>query len=119
VTSWCEKFVDNIYDKNERMVFGFKIPGGGEIAVIMVAAFGVGNIETCFDPGIDRRKSVKRERIFDPVQRVRKGEELGVFLLGSTVVLIGSNGALELDERLEWGPIKMGQKIGKVLTSNV
>ena len=118
VTSWCEKFVDNVYDKNERMVFGFDIPGGGELTVIMVAAFGVGNIETQFDPGVNRRTVVKRERFFEPAKKVLKGEDLGAFLLGSTVVVIGSNGALELDERLEWGPIKMGQKIGKVLISN-
>ena len=118
VTAWCEKFVDNIYDKNERMVFGFDLPSGGSLAVVMVAAFGVGNIETRFDPGIDKRTAVSRERSFEPTVALRKGEDLGAFLLGSTVVLIGSNGVLELDERLEWGPIKMGQKIGKVLDSN-
>jgi phosphatidylserine decarboxylase len=118
VTSWCEKLVDNIYDKNERMVFMTALPSDASLAVIMVAALGVGNMETAYDPGVDPRQAVCRERHFDPPIALERGRELGAFLVGSTVVLLGSNGAIELDERLEWGPIKMGQKIGKVLALN-
>ncbi len=115
VTSWCEKLVDNIYDKNERMVFMTKMAGSAHLAIVMVAALGVGNISTPFEPGVDNRQSICRERQFSPNISLKKGDELGAFLVGSTVVLISSNGSIELDERLEWGPIKMGQKIGKVL----
>ena len=115
VTSWCEKLVDNIYDKNERLVFMTEPADGASLAVIMVSALGVGNMATPFDPGVDRKHPVARERQFDPAISLNKGDDLGAFLVGSTVVLLGSHGALELDERLEWGPIKVGQKIGRVL----
>lgn len=115
VTSWCEKLVDNIYDKNERLVFMTEPSSDASLAVVMVAALGVGNMATPYDPDVDRKHSVSRERRFEPAVSLKKGDELGAFLVGSTVVLLGSRDVLELDERLEWGPIKMGQRIGRVL----
>ncbi len=112
VTSWCERMVDNIYDKNERMVFFFDFENGGRAALVMVAALGVGNIESPFHPDIQAAPSALSEKEFAPPREVLSGEEIGGFLLGSTVVLIGSREAFALDEGLETGPIKLGIRIG-------
>jgi phosphatidylserine decarboxylase len=117
VTAWCEALVDNIYDKNERMVFSADLENGGKAALVMVAALGVGNIETPFDPASDKRQRTATDRCFNPPVRVEKGAELGAFLLGSTVVLIGSQGAFSLAEGLEAGPIELGARIGSVHAS--
>ncbi len=114
VNGWSEARVENIYDKNERMVFLFEFPGGRSIALVMVAALGVGNIETPFDPGVDKRQPVLRERCFDPAVPISEGVEIGAFLLGSTVVLLGSNGAFSLDQGLMIGPTRLGVRIGEM-----
>ncbi|MBW2279064.1 MAG: phosphatidylserine decarboxylase, partial [Deltaproteobacteria bacterium] len=46
VASWSERRVKGIYGKNERMVYVLEPGSGGTLAVVMVAAFGVGNIDT-------------------------------------------------------------------------
>lgn len=117
VTGWCEALVDNIYDKNERTVFFADLKNGGKAAVVMVAAFGVGNIETPFDPAEDKRQNAVTARCFNPSVPLEKGAELGAFLLGSTVVLIGSRGAFSFTEGLETGPTKLGARIGGVHAS--
>jgi phosphatidylserine decarboxylase len=115
VNGWSEALVENIYDKNERMVFLFDLPNGQSMALVMVAALGVGNIETPFDPGVDRRQLVIRERCFDPAVAIQQGLEIGAFLLGSTVVLIGSNGAFSLDKGLMVGPTRLGVRLGEMV----
>lgn len=115
VSGWCEALVDNIYDKNERMVFFFDLQNGEKIALVMVAAFGVGNIETPFHPGVERSAGAVKDKTFTPATRVAKGEEIGAFLLGSTVVLIGSRAAYSLDAGLETGPTKLGVRLGGMI----
>lgn len=114
VTEWCERRVSGIYEKNERMVFELRLPGGQQLTVVMVAAFGVGNIETPFDPGFATGQNVRRTRRFETPPELAPGDDLGAFLLGSTVVLAWSPGAVRLDDDLDVGPIQMGRRIGTV-----
>ena len=117
VTGWCEARVENIYDKNERMVFFFDLPNDARMALVMVAAMGVGNIDTSFDPGVDRRQKTVRERRFDPPETCVVGDDIGAFLLGSTVVLVGSRDAISLMSDLEIGPTRLGLRIGTVCST--
>ncbi len=116
VTSWCEDRVAGIFEKNERMVFCFELPNGQRLSLVMVAAFGVGNIDTEYNPGFGKGQNARLERRFDPPVGLTRGADLGAFLLGSTVVMVWSKGAVALDD-LESGPITMGRKIGSIGTS--
>ncbi len=75
-----------VFAINERMVHLLET-GHGWVAVVMVAAFGVGNM-SCpyhrFEPH-PRELQVARH---DPPARLNKGDELGIFHLGSTVILL-------------------------------
>lgn len=75
-----------VFAINERMVHVLET-GHGWVAVVMVAAFGVGNM-SCpyqrFDPH-PRELQVARH---EPPARLSKGDELGVFHLGSTVIVL-------------------------------
>jgi phosphatidylserine decarboxylase len=108
VARWCENLADNIYEKNERVVFNGTLPKEGVFSLIMVAAFGVGNIESKYHPESASRVGSYMQRDMNPPVCLDKGEEMGAFLLGSTVVMIWSKGAIALDENLKLGPIKMG-----------
>jgi phosphatidylserine decarboxylase len=113
VNGWLDDRVKGIYGKNERVVFHFRC-SGGQLAIVMVGAFGVGNIETRFATGSDISPDVCRERDFSPPIAIARQEELGAFLLGSTVLMVWSKGVLEMDEDLLRGPVVMGRRIGGI-----
>jgi phosphatidylserine decarboxylase len=114
VNGWLDGRVDEILGKNERMVFHIELPAGGELALVMVAAFGVGNIDTRFSPGPRLRHDVSRERDFEPPVPLDRGAEIGAFMLGSTVVLLWTEGAFELVPGLVRCATAMGRKLGQV-----
>jgi phosphatidylserine decarboxylase len=115
VNSMFEDRVEEIYGKNERVVFHFNLPSGREFALIMVSAFGVGNIETPFGLKGIQRTAICSESEFDAPIPIGKGDDLGAFLLGSTVVMVWSRNAFEIDEHLVVGPITMGSRLGKTI----
>jgi phosphatidylserine decarboxylase len=115
VNSMFEDRVEEIYGKNERVVFHFKLPSGREFALIMVSAFGVGNIETPFGLHGMTPSSACCESRFDAPIPVVKGDDLGAFLLGSTVVMIWTQDAFKIDEHLVVRPITMGSRLGRVI----
>jgi phosphatidylserine decarboxylase len=110
VAPWSESRVNGLYEKNERMVFNFRV-GSGFLSLVMVAAFGVGNITTPYGPGDGNH--ISSVRLFEKNIKCRKGDELGAFRLGSTVVMIWSDG---LVDNLISEPRKLvlGQKIAIV-----
>ncbi len=115
VNSMFEERVEEIYGKNERVVFHFKLPSGLEFALIMVSAFGVGNIETPFGLKDIEQSAVCHETRFDAPIPIVKGDDLGTFLLGSTVVMIWAQNAFQIDDHLVVGPITMGSRLGRTI----
>ena len=108
--------VKNLYSKNERLICFFDT-ARGPMAVTMVGAMIVSGIivrwekEDCFN----KRKiqkfsypSIGKESVF-----IKKGEEIGRFMLGSTVVICFANNKLKwLNNISSDSVVKMGQPIG-------
>jgi len=106
--------VDGIFARNERIVIRMTT-AAGPMAVVLVGATGVGNIVLSY-PGVSlegrdlRRNGVLRRLDHDPVA-VSKGDELGAFALGSTVIMVLPKGASF--EPLQVGdPVQFGQVLG-------
>jgi phosphatidylserine decarboxylase len=79
----------------------------GRVTVVMVVAMIVGRITTV---GIDARDVPFGDHTFDPPLRVARGDEIGVFHLGSTtVVLVEEESAGE--RRAGVGPVLYGQAL--------
>ena len=103
--------IDQVFARNERLISYFDSECG-EIALVMVGAIFVGSMETSWEGKVTPpyTKSVKT---FDYDSRqidLFKGEELGRFNMGSTVILLMPKGSPDLN--LETGQIlKMGQSI--------
>lgn len=93
---------------NERMIHVLET-GHGWVAVVMVAAFGVGNMSCAYDrfEAHPRELEVHHRR---PPARLRKGDELGIFHLGSTVIVLAQD-AVRRASGLREGPIQMGQAL--------
>ena len=97
--------VEGLYCCNERLVT-FLEGGFGEVAVVKVAACGVGCVTATYDPGV--RTHTPRcagRRDYDPPPEVRKGDEIGVFHLGSTVIVLFQPGRVALE------PLTRGQRL--------
>lgn len=88
--------VDRLFARNERVVIELAT-AWGPMAVVMVAATGVGNVwlsAVGHDTRAWRRDSAP---VHHPVTaEVAAGDELGAFLLGSTIVLLTPPGAPRL-----------------------
>lgn len=106
--------VPNLFARNERVVCIFDTPVGA-MAMVLVGATIVRSIETVWAGEITppRGKDVNRWRYSkdgaDSVE-LQKGDEMGRFKLGSTVVCLFAKDKVELLESLESGSVtRMGE----------
>jgi phosphatidylserine decarboxylase len=97
-----------VFAVNERMIHLLET-GFGWVAVVMVAAFGVGNMSCAYDR-FDAHPRELQIHHRDPPARLRKGDELGTFHLGSTVILLTQEGVPASDLRLP-STVLLGQPI--------
>ena len=106
--------VPGLFARNERVVCVFETDHG-PLVLALVGATIVGSMATVWHGGVNppRSKRLREWRYDRPDdQRVElaQGEEMGRFLLGSTVVLLMPNGALRFNP--DWAPgraIRMGE----------
>lgn len=107
--------VDRLLARNERVVLRLQTDAG-LMALVMVAATGVGNmrIEHADVWSVDLRPRGRRHgrRLADP-PAIERGEELGAFHLGSTVVLLCEPGAMQLQPLAAGDPVRFGEQIGR------
>jgi len=104
---------DNLFARNERVVIRIHTKSG-PVAVVMVGALGVGNIRLQhWDDSVKLRRAreLRRFELDEPIER---GEELGAFRLGSTVVMaFAPDVAKQLD--VEVGKaVRFGENIGRL-----
>ncbi|MFT5064382.1 MAG: phosphatidylserine decarboxylase [Gammaproteobacteria bacterium] len=87
--------VDSLFARNERLVSIFET-AAGPMAYVMVGAMIVGGIETVWQKDVftDRSKPLVTD-YSDSDITLNKGEELGRFKVGSTVILTFAEGAIK------------------------
>ena len=113
VTTWAANRVPELFARNERMVLHLRTDLG-RVAFVMVGALGVGGVALAHD-GVSSRdyRAAAREVVsvrYDEPIRFSRGEELGRFELGSTVVLLFEPGRAEIG--LPAGtPVRFGQAL--------
>ncbi|PAP75713.1 archaetidylserine decarboxylase [Rubrivirga marina] len=112
VNATTEAHVDGLFAVNERLACLFETEHGKVLAV-MVGALIVASIETVWDGPASpyrERVAVEHDRPFE------KGEEMGRFLLGSSVVLAFERDRVTLDDAVAAGhTLRMGQAIGRAI----
>lgn len=92
VAPFTVKTLRGIFARNERVVTLFNTPFG-KVAVIMVGAINVAAIETVWDGLITppTKKQVQQKTYDNETLTFNKGDELGRFNMGSTVILLFEN----------------------------
>ena len=110
--------VPGLFARNERVVCAFEGDAGPWILVLVGATI-VGSMATVWHGVVNppRAGRLREWRYDDPAQAVRlaQGDEMGRFLLGSTVVLLFPPGPLRFDA--SWRPgasIRMGQAMASM-----
>jgi phosphatidylserine decarboxylase len=115
VNAATARTVPDLFARNERVVCDFDTDDG-PLCLVLVGALFVGSIETVFageiNPPLVRGGSVRA--IESGVGRTfRRGEELGRFNMGSTVILL-TGAAATFAPRVEPGePVRLGQLLAR------
>jgi phosphatidylserine decarboxylase len=105
--------VPNLFCVNERLVT-FLATRLGKIAVVKVGATCVGRIRAAYDDVVTNSGRKAERRRYDRPIPIAKGAELGVFEMGSTVILLFEKGAVDLSSSLvEGARVRVGEEIAR------
>jgi phosphatidylserine decarboxylase len=107
--------VPKLFARNERVVCAFVSPEHGPFAMVLVGATIVGSMATVWH-GVVNPKRTGKVSAWDYAGQdivLNKGEEMGQFLLGSTVILLFGNNTIAFDPC--WAPerpVRLGEAMG-------
>lgn len=119
VNAWSVNAVDNLFAINERIVAMIQTPKG-KAALVMVAATNVGNMSVSFDSNISTKHRTGerhvREKSYQPTIAIQRGDEVGIFHMGSTVVMLYEKSVLDpsIASRLSGQHVEMGTSLSSV-----
>jgi phosphatidylserine decarboxylase len=107
--------VPNLFARNERVVCMFDSPEHGPFALVLVGATIVGSIATAWHGVVNAKRTGKLSdwRYADQAITLKQGEEMGRFLLGSTIVMLFQPGAIAFNP--DWAPerpVRLGEIMG-------
>jgi phosphatidylserine decarboxylase len=108
--------VAGLFSINERLVT-YIDSDAGRVAVVKVAATGVGHITLSYDSEVWSHRTGSAGRLgsarkYGQPRPVAAGEELGMFHLGSTVIVLFEPGRVEL-QGTPGKAVRMGERLGR------
>jgi phosphatidylserine decarboxylase len=121
VNDWSVSTIKDLFAINERVVTTIQTQKG-LVSAVMVGATNVGKMAMSYDTQLVTNKKADnklgsieyRNKNYTPGLPTKKGQELGVFFMGSTVVMLFTQEALPEDfSQLTSGPVKLGAEILK------
>ncbi len=111
--------IPRLFSRNERMAAIFNTEQG-PMAVVMVGALNVAAIETVWaglvTPPAGKRIQVRSYPASDGQVWLQRGQEMGRFNMGSTVIVMFPPGYMDWSSELRAEiPVKMGQRLGSLV----
>lgn len=106
--------IPEIYSRNERLICEFFSKDLGYFSIIFVGAFLVSGIETVWQCTHDFKKTKQRRiDLSESQMEFQKGEEIGKFKYGSTIILLFQNGKTAPLEKfnLSDSSVQVGKRI--------
>ena len=111
VNSVAVRSVDGLFTVNERVAVVLESAAFGSVAVVLVGATNVGRITLAFtDLVTNVGRPAARTEAPSPIP-IARGDELGAFNLGSTVVLLVADAALRPAGPAPGDLVRMGQAL--------
>lgn len=118
VNEWSTHNIPQLFVKNERVLIEIETDLG-PIAYVMVGATNVGFMELSFDAEVKTNQAgphIFTHKKYEPPHSVSPGQELGMFRMGSTVVVLFPKGFTDqFGAKLNLGP---KVNMGTALTQN-
>ena len=114
VAPYTARQIPRLFARNERVITIFETTAG-PLVVVLVGAMLVSSTETVWAGEItpNKNKDVTIKEYLDENISLAKGDEMGRFNMGSTVILLTTQGALKnLADLISGDPVQVGQKIG-------
>jgi phosphatidylserine decarboxylase len=107
--------VPNLFARNERVVCVFESPQHGSFVMVLVGATIVGSMATVWHGVVNPKRTGEASEwtYADQDIRLKQGEEMGRFLLGSTIVMLFSPGTIAFNQ--DWAPersVRLGELMG-------
>ncbi len=107
--------VPNLFARNERVVCVFASPEHGPFVMVLVGATIVGSMATVWHGVVNPKRSsrVSEWTYAENEVMLKKGEEMGRFLLGSTIVLLFRQNVISFNR--DWAPerqVRLGEMMG-------
>ncbi|HXH14707.1 MAG TPA: archaetidylserine decarboxylase [Sphingomonas sp.] len=111
--------VPNLFARNERVVCVFASPDHGPFVMVLVGATIVGSMATVWHGLVNPKRTNTVSEWTYPDQSIvlKKGEEMGRFLLGSTIIMLFRPGSIAFNE--QWAPertVRLGEMMGNRLS---
>lgn len=111
--------VPRLFARNERVAAIFDTEFG-PMAMVLVGAMVVASIETVWSGLVAPVKRDVNSTLYGDASSItlEKGQEMGRFKLGSTVVLAFPKGTTQFNEAMQAGsPVRMGENFGSIIKS--
>ncbi|VVB60374.1 Phosphatidylserine decarboxylase proenzyme [uncultured archaeon] len=106
--------IGGLFLKNERLITYMEYPKGN-LAIVKIGACTVGRIRTSYENRVfDTSMKTKIEKKYAKKIPVKKGEEIGRFELGSTVVLLFKRSSINFEKISKGDRIRMGERIASI-----
>lgn len=103
---------DALFSINERLVTWMETPAG-KLAYIAVGATCVARIHAAYDSIVTHTGEASRTQVYERPIPIEKGSEIGMFEMGSTVILLFERGRVTWDRALApESPVVLGQRLG-------
>jgi len=116
VNTFAVNNIDRLFSRNERLITYMECRSK-LFALVKVGATNVGSIQVNYAP--DKKTNVSlakaESQVFMKKLPIKKGEELGRFEMGSTVILLFEKGMVKLNSLTRYESVKYGEKIGSLL----
>ena len=111
--------VPNLFARNERVVCVFDSPVHDRFVMVLVGATIVGSMATVWHGIVNPKRTGRPSewRYDDQSIMLEQGEEMGRFLLGSTVVMLFRQGTIAFDA--DWASersVRLGERMGDSLS---
>lgn len=107
------KLKEKLFCVNERLTT-YLDTAAGKVAVVKVGATCVSRIRAAYDDVVTHTGGAAKVHRYDRPMPLEKGAEVGVFEMGSTVILLFEKGRVKWDPSLvEGARVRMGTRIGE------
>jgi len=107
--------VPKLFARNERVVCLFASPDHGQFVMVLVGATIVGSMATVWHGVVNPKRTgeITEWSYVDQDITLKKGDEMGRFLLGSTVVMLFERDRILFNESWEpERPVQLGERMG-------